>query len=69
MVDKKVPNFDVPVTRISYEDGCKVFFEDGGFICCRFSGTEPLLRIFAEAGKREIAVGHIEKFKALINIS
>ncbi|MBQ8802003.1 MAG: hypothetical protein IJZ53_00005 [Tyzzerella sp.] len=33
---------------MSYEDGCKVYFTNGGWIIARFSGTEPLLRIFCE---------------------
>ena len=66
-VAKQVPEFGIPVARVGYEDGCKVFFEDGSFVCCRFSGTEPLLRIFAEAGSREIAAGYIAKFRQLID--
>ena len=67
-VEKKVPDFGKEISRVSYEDGCKVFFEDGSFVCCRFSGTEPLLRIFAEAGDRETAAGYIAKFKELIDV-
>ena len=66
-VAKQVPEFGIPVARVGYEDGCKVFFEDGSFVCCRFSGTEPLLRIFAEAGSREIAAGYIAKFRQLLD--
>ena len=33
---------------MSYQDGCKVYFANGGWIIARFSGTEPLLRIFCE---------------------
>ena len=29
-------------------DGCKVYFDDG-WIIIRFSGTEPRIRVFAEA--------------------
>ena len=31
------------------------YFEDGSFVICRFSGTEPLLRIFAEDGSADRA--------------
>lgn len=68
MVDRKLPQFEAPVARLSYEDGCKVFFEDGSFVCCRFSGTEPLLRIFAEASSAETAKGYIAKFKQMLNL-
>ena len=37
------------VERISTEDGTKFYLEGGSWLLLRFSGTEPLLRIFAEA--------------------
>lgn len=46
--DKLLPEFSEPVERVSYQDGCKVYFKNGGWIIARFSGTEPLLRIFCE---------------------
>jgi len=48
MVEKRLPSFNMPVEKISYRDGCKVYF-DNGWIILRFSGTEPRVRIFAEA--------------------
>lgn len=45
--DKQLPDFGLPVEKISYLDGCKVYFPDG-WIIVRFSGTEPRVRIFAE---------------------
>ena len=47
MVDKQLPAFAEHVERVSYLDGCKVYFSDG-WIIVRFSGTEPLLRVFCE---------------------
>ena len=64
--EQKIPFFGKPVTRVSYEDGCKVYFADGSFVICRFSGTEPLLRIFAEAGDAKTAKGYIEAFRDLL---
>ncbi len=49
--DKEIPDFGYPIERISYLDGLKVYFQCGGWIIARFSGTEPLLRIFAEMGR------------------
>lgn len=66
-VEKQIPDFGKEICRVSYEDGCKVCFADGSFVCCRFSGTEPLLRIFAEAGDRETASGYIAKFRELVD--
>ena len=49
----EIPDFGKPVEKVSREDGCKVYFEDGSWIICRFSGTEPLLRMAAEGNSRE----------------
>lgn len=46
-VEKFVPNFKHKIDKVSYMDGMKVYFENG-WVIARFSGTEPLLRIFAE---------------------
>ena len=66
--DKKLPSFASDVEKVNYEDGCKVYFKDGGFVICRFSGTEPLLRIFAEADNKEKAANYIRDFKEFLNI-
>ena len=66
--EKKLPDFGKSVAKVGYEDGCKVYFEDDSFVICRFSGTEPLLRIFAEADKAETAQGYIDAFKKLLNL-
>ncbi len=55
MEEKRLPEFPVEVERVSYMDGCKVYFKNGGWIVARFSGTEPLLRIFCEAESNEEA--------------
>ena len=55
MEDKLLPEFEQTVERVSYADGCKVYFKNGGWIICRFSGTEPLLRIFCEMESLEEA--------------
>ena len=68
MVDKKLPDFDADVVRVSYEDGCKVYFSDDSFVICRFSGTEPLLRIFAEASDAARAAAYITPFRKLLDI-
>ncbi len=62
MVDKLLPTFKDEIKRVNYEDGCKVYFEDG-FVICRFSGTEPLLRIFAESTNPVRAKEYIDTFK------
>ena len=69
MVEKRLPRFDREVVRVSYEDGCKVYFSNGSFVICRFSGTEPLLRIFAEASNAEIANAYIQAFRMLLDLN
>ncbi len=48
LVDKFLPEIPYDIEKVSYLDGCKVYFKNGGWIIARFSGTEPLLRIFCE---------------------
>jgi phosphomannomutase len=52
--ERQLPDFDRPIHRVSYEDGCKVYF-DGAWVIIRFSGTEPRVRIFAEMDTRQHA--------------
>jgi phosphomannomutase/choline kinase len=42
-----------PVRGVSYMDGCKFFLENDNWLLMRFSGTEPVLRISAEADSEE----------------
>ncbi len=54
MEEKRLPDFGLAIDRVSYLDGCKVYFAEG-WIIARFSGTEPRVRIFAEMPSRERA--------------
>lgn len=47
-IDKLLPNFPIEIDKISYLDGCKVYFKNKGFVVVRFSGTEPVVRICCE---------------------
>jgi phosphomannomutase len=68
MEDKKLPEFPYEVERVSYMDGCKVYFKNGGWVIGRFSGTEPLIRIFCEMPKREDAVEVCDIFKEFLGL-
>lgn len=48
MTERKIPELNFEIDHVSYLDGSKVYFKNGGWIIARFSGTEPLLRIFCE---------------------
>jgi phosphomannomutase len=68
MVEKRLPSFgDAKIVRVNYEDGCKIYFEDGSFVICRFSGTEPLLRIFAEASDARSAQRLVDVTREFVN--
>ena len=54
------------IGRVSREDGVKICFTDGSWVICRFSGTEPLLRMAAEADTAERADSYIEAWRALL---
>ena len=64
----EVPDFGKPVDRISREDGCKVYFADGSWVICRFSGTEPLLRMAAEATSRGQALEYLHTWKKALDL-
>ena len=53
--EHELPAFDREVERISWTDGGKVYFTDGSWLTIRFSGTEPVIRVFSEAGSAEEA--------------
>ena len=68
MVKKQLPDFGREIVRVNYEDGCKVYFADDSFVICRFSGTEPLLRIFAESSDGTAAKEYILAFKEFLGL-
>jgi phosphoglucomutase len=41
------------VTEIVRTDGLKLLFADGSWVCYRLSGTEPVVRVYSEAGSRQ----------------
>lgn len=59
--DKELPELPYAIEHVSYLDGCKIYFQNGGWISARFSGTEPLLRIFCE-------MDHIDDAKKVCEI-
>ncbi len=42
-----------PVVRSRTDDGFKFYLKDGSWVLIRFSGTEPLIRIYSEAPSKE----------------
>ncbi len=68
MEDRTLPEFDCEILKTSYMDGCKVYFKNGGWICVRFSGTEPLLRVFCEMPERDQAERYCETYRDFLGL-
>ncbi|WFR58480.1 phosphoglucomutase/phosphomannomutase family protein [Anaerocolumna sp. AGMB13025] len=68
LVDKCLPDIPFEVDKISYLDGCKIYFKNGGWIITRFSGTEPLLRIFCEMPEASDAVTLCEIYETFLGL-
>ena len=66
--ERQLPSFAEKVKSVSYEDGCKVCFEDGSWVVCRFSGTEPLLRIAAEGKTSYQARNLAQQWRSLLRL-
>ena len=66
MEEKQVPVFEKNIKKISYMDGCKVFFDDDSYVICRFSGTEPVLRIMAESSSAEESRILLDVFRVFV---
>jgi phosphoglucomutase len=41
------------VAEVVRTDGLKLLFADGSWVCYRLSGTEPVVRVYSEAGSKE----------------
>ncbi|EGA72058.1 phosphoglucomutase/phosphomannomutase [Vibrio sinaloensis DSM 21326] len=67
-VEKQLPEFEYEIDKVSYEDGAKVYFKNGGWVIARFSGTEPLLRIFAEMADKETAEQVVLQVKEFLQL-
>ena len=67
-VEKQLPDFEFEIDKVSYEDGAKVYFKNGGWVIARFSGTEPLLRIFAEMEDKETSERVLAQVKAFLQL-
>ncbi|TFH91045.1 phosphoglucomutase/phosphomannomutase family protein [Vibrio ouci] len=67
-VEKQLPEFEFEIDKVSYDDGAKVYFKNGGWVIARFSGTEPLLRIFAEMADKETAEKVVQQVKDFLQL-
>lgn len=65
-IEKQLPEFEYDIDKVSYDDGAKVYFKNGGWVIARFSGTEPLLRIFSEMEDKPTAEKIVAQMKAFL---
>jgi phosphomannomutase len=65
---KFIPAFE-QIERIDRSDGVKIWFQDGSWVICRFSGTEPLLRMASEAETGEQAEGYISLWRSALSLT
>lgn len=56
-----------PIAQKNFKDGFKFLMEDDSWLLIRPSGTEPLLRVYAEAPSFELAQKYIDEAKSLIS--
>jgi alpha-D-glucose phosphate-specific phosphoglucomutase len=56
------------VTKVDTTDGFRLFLDDESWLLIRFSGTEPLVRIYAEAESLERAEALLDEGKKLIGL-
>jgi phosphomannomutase len=74
MVQRKLTNAPlgeiagVPMERVSFLDGIKFYFANDNWLLLRFSGTEPVLRIFTEADSEERAEAFVAWAKGMIAV-
>lgn len=66
--DKRLPELPFEIEKVSYLDGSKVYARGGGWVTARFSGTEPLLRIFCEMPTAEEAVRVCEIYESFLQL-
>ena len=62
---KKLPKkiLNTPIKELIQIDGLKIVLEDGHWLLMRPSGTEPLMRVYAESDKAERTQGLLDAAK------
>ena len=64
----QLPDFGKEIDHVDRSDGCKVYFSDGSWVICRFSGTEPLLRFAAEGEEPTQPWRYIHTFQSFLDL-
>lgn len=61
---KKIGNFEIK--EVITKDGFKYMLDKNAWVMTRFSGTEPVVRLYAEAKSRKILTEAIKEGERLI---
>ena len=59
---------DLSIKEVDDRDGFKYFLEDGSWCLIRFSGTEPLIRLYAESSSVDQVKSLIEDCRSILGI-
>ena len=59
---------DLTVREVDDRDGFKYFLEDGSWCLVRFSGTEPLIRLYAESNTSNQVESLIQDCRSILGI-
>ena len=57
------------VTHTNFSDGFKYILQDESWLLIRFSGTEPLVRVYSEAGSKQLVQELLQEGKKLVTVS
>jgi len=68
-IEKQLPLLDEKILRVNYEDGFKMIFQNDYWAVIRFSGTENVVRIFAEMKNKELCQRYIKTLEKFIGVS
>ncbi|MBP3344640.1 MAG: phosphoglucomutase/phosphomannomutase family protein [Clostridia bacterium] len=66
--DKKMPQHKYQLDHVVYEDYVKVYYKNGNWSLIRFSGTEPILRIFVEADSKQECESMVKDWEELLKL-
>ncbi|RAP31537.1 hypothetical protein DID78_00865 [Candidatus Marinamargulisbacteria bacterium SCGC AG-343-D04] len=59
--------FPTKIDTLNQKDGLKLEFTSGSWVLCRMSGTEPLIRIYAESSSQNESLSLIQHTKEVLN--
>ena len=68
-LQKQTPSHRYEVEKIVFKDYIKVFYKNGNWSLIRFSGTEPIIRVFAEADTIEQSNQLIQDWQQMLGLN